>query len=272
MKLNYLHEIHLPCGRAVGIREMSFLEYKAICKYLFNQTDPKKLNSVFSDIISAYVKSNRKKFNIYDKTILLLHIRGLTLGKNIVFSDEATTITINTDELIENFKFDLKPFEYKTGNYILTLGLPYSYNFSPDEITARVFESISTVSYKGSTWDVVDFEDEEKQQLCQEIAGAAYTDIFRSIIKNYSELVLQLPVLTDVKLNLFDTSFLQFIRSIFDENISSVIDLEYTLRKNLNFNSHDLETVSYPECKILLNKLAAELKEKEDKGGINLPG
>ena len=49
--------------------------------------------------------------------------------------------------------------------------------------------------------------------------------------------------------------------------MESVLDLEYNLRHHLNYNSYDLSSVTYPESKIMLNKFANEMKEKNKPEG-----
>ncbi len=59
------------------------------------------------------------------------------------------------------------------------------------------------------------------------------------------------------------TNILDFISHVIHIDLQDMYEMEYNLRNYLNFNKSDLDTVSLPECKILLNHYISDQKNRE---------
>ena len=259
--------------KKVNIRELSFIEYKNICKQLFNQTDVTKIKKVFNDILNTCVL-NKVTLNIYEKIVTLLFIRGLTLGKDVSLQLENKKITFNTDLLLQKLSNDTKPFDVHHNNLVYKVGLPYNFILSENDIIKGVCESLISIDTGEKMIYLSSLNDEEKLQVISFLPGLPITEIYKKIYNNYKDISFNIPNIENINFDLFNASFIFFLKFIFDENFNTVLSLEYNLRRHLNFNMYDLEKTSYPEAKIMLNKFSDEMKESlknNSSGNINLP-
>jgi hypothetical protein len=63
-------------------------------------------------------------------------------------------------------------------------------------------------------------------------------------------------------ISLMDASFLYFLKSIYLFDLQGIYDIEYALRKNLNFTIADLNELSFPECNLMLKMYNRDVSEK----------
>ena len=87
-----------------------------------------------------------------------------------------------------------------------------------------------------------------------------FIDVFDRIISSLYEKEFDFKI-NNTKITLLN--ILYFIQSIFNVDMVKMYDMEYTLRKYLNFNTEDFKTLSLPECKILLNCYVSDQKKQE---------
>ena len=87
-----------------------------------------------------------------------------------------------------------------------------------------------------------------------------FIDVFDRITSSLYEKEFDFKI-NNTKITLLN--ILYFIQSIFNVDMVKMYDMEYTLRKYLNFNTEDFKTLSLPECKILLNCYVSDQKKQE---------
>jgi len=262
MSFNFSFPIVLG-DKTVNLKEISFNDYKNICKSFYNQTNARNLSNLFNKIIDTYVEGT-PTLNVHEKIILLLNIRSLTLGTEVKINYDKKSINLNTNFLVSKLTYNQEPFEYKLDNTILTFGLPNNFVIDQNDFVNCICESLLSISIGGKEINVKNFTSEQKMEILNSLPSIPLLEVYKAIYDNCIDFNLTIPTIDNFKLNLFDTSFLYFLKFIFDEKIETVLDLEYNLRRHLNYNSNDLNSVTYPESKIMLNKFAKEMK---DKGG-----
>ena len=231
-------------GKA-SFKELSFYEYKNICKMLMSN-DVHDINHCLQTIIKENVTSSRP-LDIIDKFKCLLSIRNTILGNEVTFILDERQITIDLS-LILATEFNNEPIVYD----ILTLSSPVNfYSLDYDSYIAECLVKIGDTS-------VVDLTVEERKQLLGE-TSLSITDIYNKLHNVFGD--RKLNIFKDIDINIYSQEYiLKFIKNIFYEDLFQVLNFEFACMRNLEFKSADFKTYTYPEIKIFLNHLN---KEKE---------
>ena len=253
-------------NKTVNLKEISFNDYKNICKSFYSQKDAKNLSNLFNKILDTYVEG-MPVLNVHEKVIILINIRSLTLGTEVKINYDHKNINLNTNYLISKLSYNQEPFDYVYDNIVLNFGLPNNFVIDQDDFINCICESLISITIDGMVLKVKDFDSKQKMEIINSLPSIPLLEVYGAIYNNCKDFNLTIPSIDNFKLNLFDTSFLYFLKFIFDEKMESVLDLEYNLRHHLNYNSYDLSSVTYPESKIMLNKFANEMKEKNKPEG-----
>lgn len=249
-------------GKSFEIKELSFADYKNFCKTIFNQTDLVELNGAFLKLLDSCLVGSPTT-TILEKVLLLLTIRGLTLGKLIQITYNDVPVTIDNSMIIECFDKRYKFLQYQHNNLNLVFDFPQNFILSDKDVFKTVCESITRIETEDKVYDLSKYNATDREAAVLALPSVPVYEIFSYIIDHYKNYNFKVDQLDNFNLNIFDKTFLLFFKFIFDENFKSVLELEYNLRRHLNFSSQDLQHVSYPECKIMLNKFADENKQKD---------
>lgn len=266
MSFNYLYRVKIG-KKDFSIKELSFIDYKNFCKSVFNQLDHNELDKEFNKLISTCV--SEPPSTVLEKIILLAHIRGLTLGQSVQINYNGKIVSIDNNMLIDSFNKPYNYLEYTCNEFELVFDIPV--NFTSGVIKS-VCEGIIEIRSKDKTYSLGHMTQQEKDTITLAMPGLPFGDIFKIMTEYYSFLTFTVPQLEGFEINIFDPACLLFFKFIFDEQFSAVLDMEYNLRRHLHFNTYDLERISYPECKIMLNKFGDEMKEKEKNPLTGHPG
>ena len=228
-------------------REISFFEYKNICKMLMSD-EIEDINNCLEYIISENVTAS-KELNIIDKFKCIIAIRNTVLGKEAVFLNDGKQMSLDL-AIIADKKFKNDDIIYD----ILTLSSPVNfYAKSYDEYIAQCL-----VEIKGT--DVTDLSIEQKKQLLGE-TSLSITDIYKTVFSIFKG--RDIEIFKDLRINIYSQEYiLQFLKNILYEDLFALLNFEYICVRNLNFKSEDFKNYTYPELKIFLNHLNKEREEQ----------
>lgn len=236
-------------GEAILIKELSFYEYRSLVKRLL--TDDiialdRTFNSLFT-IVNGYWSFS--EYDIVKKFNTLLQLRSVILSPIIEMSVNDAQINYPISEILKIFNAPFKTFNYSHDGHQYEFGLPSSFipYSNPIDFVTNCLQSI---------------DGETTEFNLNELPALPVNEITQSILKFYEELKITLPHINQ-EINPFDGSMLIFLKSIFMYNIKDLYNIEYALRRNLNFQSDDLKTLSLPECNILLRQYNEEIKQND---------
>jgi hypothetical protein len=237
--------IDITNGKAF-FKELSFYEYKNICKMLMSD-NVYDINHCFENIIDKNVVSSRP-LNIIDKFKCLLTIRNTILGNEVTFLHDGKQINIDLS-LILNKEQNNEPIVYD----ILTLSSPVNfYSTSYDKYIAECLIKIKDT-------DVTDLTLDEKIEIISE-TSLSITDIYSKLKETFQE--REINIFAGIDINIYSQEYiLKFLKNIFYEDLFQILNFEFVCMRNLDFKSADFKTYTYPEIKIFLNHLN---KEKEN--------
>ncbi len=227
----------------VYFKELSFYEYKNVCKMLLSE-DNKQLNDCFNNIISSCVQTDRV-LNIIDKFKCIIAIRNTVLGNEITYIKDNKRINANISSLPEQ-QFNDDPIYYDT----LTFKSPCNfYTTGYDNFVAECLVKIKDIS-------VEDFSISQKVEILNEMCLPLAT-ICKTIYNTFAE--RNIEIFKNFIINIYDTTaILNFLKNIFQEDLGNLLKFEFVCIQNLNLHSLDFQTYTYPELKIFLNHLNKE--------------
>ncbi len=214
------------------IQEPSFYFCKNLLKNLNNTENSEK---VFNKVIKQLTG---EVLNLQEKFLFLLELRGLILGNEIEVTSNKITYKYDINDIIEKFSCKKNIFNYEGINFYFVNNM-YNTTYSHE----LVFNS------------VLDCENIE------EIPPLNFIQIYDILIKEFYSDSYKFSD-NNIEINLL--TGMDFIKKIYDLNLMEIYKQEYYLRKFLNLNSLDLDTISFPECKILLNYHIQDMKEVEE--------
>jgi len=242
-------QLSIPLKRGlVFFKELSYLEYKNVCKMLLS-SDTAEVNNCFESITQRI--SSSYDLNIIDKFEALIYIRNSILGNDIALAYDNRSINFSLkDQCIGMFHEDT--FEYggckfRTPEYFYNKG-----------ITATVADYLYEVN--GNSLD--GFSIHEKTLILNEtdIHITKVVNIINEIKGKSSIAILD----GGAEINVYDTSILQFLREIFSSDLMELYEFEYNITQRLNLKGADLLHYTLPELKINLNFYSKEQVEKAE--------
>jgi len=232
------------------VKEVSFYETRLLLKKI-NSPD---LEQVFDNLLSICVKN--KNLNVLEKIILLFYVRGFIFGNEITFMKDGKEVTVDLNDIVGEFTKEQSTLTIKIGG--LNYDFSYVNNFDNFDDKLSLIES-SLVSVNGL--NIQNIEDKLGY-----LPAVNINDIYTQIFEHFYSFNYELKIL-DYDLNI--NNILIFMKTIFTCELMDLYEIEYKLRRLLNFTTEDLKNNSLPECRILMNLYVKENKESEVEQQMN---
>tara|TARA_R110000765_G_scaffold94757_6_gene178610 strand:- start:1155 stop:1913 length:759 start_codon:yes stop_codon:yes gene_type:complete len=235
----------LPRG-TIYFKEPTFYEYKNICKMLISG-DNEHINNCFNILLDSCVPDS-KSLDIIDKFKCIINIRNTILGNEIVFLQDGKRITLDLSTVLDK-DIDNSDIEHS----ILTFNAPIDLHISAyDDLIAQCLTKVNGINVRDLTID-------ERLKILNE-TSFSLTEIYQKLHLNFKKRGIRL--FRDIELNVYNSNeLLQFLKNVFQEDLSGILNFEYTCIQNINLKAVDFKTYTYPELKIFLNYLHKERQE-----------
>lgn len=245
------NKVAIPLERGnVYFKELSFYEYKNLCKMLLS-SDVNDVNECLNLLIER-VESNYT-LNIKDKFDCLISIRNSILGNELQLSADERQLNYDLKELLTN-KFSEVEFSY--GDCIFKTPQFFIHKNAQTAVADYLY------SYKGKIIYNEPIEDKLK------IINALDMPIIKLVNKieenredNYIDIFNDLT-----RINLYDEAIVIFLRTILNHDLMDLYNFEYQLLRHLDIKGEDLHHFTYPELKININLYMKEKEEEREKG------
>lgn len=242
-------QLSIPLQRGlVFFEELSYLEYKNICKMLLSN-DLEEINNCFETVIQRI--SSSYDLNIIDKFEALIYIRNSILGNNLTLAHDDKDINFSLKEqcigVFREDAFEYGGCKFRTPKY-----------FFNKDITATVADYLYEVN--GNNLDGFSVHDKtlvlnETDMHIIKVAG-----IINEIKDKSSIVILE----NRAEINVYNASILYFLREIFNSDLMEMYEFEYNISQRLNLKGKDLLHYTLPELKISLNFYTKEQAEKAE--------
>jgi len=235
-------------GKQIDVKEPSYNDFKKLLK---NLTADDNVSKVFNDFI--FECTGNENFNILEKFILLLNLRGLILGNMYEVEYEGKNYSLDIDDILVEFdkKYEITTLDINGNKY----GFDYVNNF---EISDNKLNFI-TDSLKVINGKILTLDRSQKETI---LPALNFNEIYDNLIDRLYDTKININFLNE---DIYLFNCLYFLKAIFNTDLLELYRLEYVCRKRLNFNSLDFDRCSLPECRILLNYHIEEVKKENDK-------
>lgn len=242
-------QLSIPLQRGlVFFEELSYLEYKNICKMLLSN-DLEEINNCFETITQRI--SSSYDLNIIDKFEALIYIRNSILGNDVTLAHDGKDINFSLKEqcvgIFREDTFEYGNCKFKTPKY-----------FFNKDITATVADYLYEVN--GSDLDGFSIHDKTLILNETDIHIIKVAGIINKIKDKSGIAILD----NRAEINVYDASILYFLREIFNSDLMEMYEFEYNIAQRLNLKGSDLIHYTLPELKISLNFYSKEQAEKAE--------
>lgn len=242
-------------NKKIKLRELSFYEFKNICKNILTN-DLEELNNLFEDILVSVLKSN--KINCIEKFYILILLRNLTHGNEFSFIYDDIKVNYNLTSFLNDFNFDHNDIIINHNEVYYYFNLPI--NFFNPSIDKLLADCLFKIKYKEKEIDLSENTTQEKLTILSNFTLPIF-ETYNKLKESFDE--KQFTFFKNINVNIYDGSILLFLKNIFHDELNNLYSFEYTCIKNLNLGAVDMEKYTYPELKIFLQLLTKEIKERQ---------
>lgn len=267
--------------RSFKIKEMTLRQFRELNKYILNNNNlfiEKYLDEILLENLEN--KEDLYYFTNFDKFCCFFMLRCVCVSPDLDFLNDKTNVKVNLLDFLNkilNFTFtyekivDIMPFKIK-------LSLPRTFTFY--NFLNLADHLISIIEVEDETIYFASLNSNEKDQMLRSLPAIILThieDYFKELNKQFEGLKLDIPTLKEpIPLNLFDSSMLEVLKSLFKTNLNTLYELQYLLTSKLNYPPEYLDNSTFIENLIVLRLYEAELKKQEEltkkNSGPRLPG
>jgi hypothetical protein len=266
IKSNFYTTLFLPVSQKfVKIKEINNFYYLDILKFLQNNSY-NDLLSFFDQCINDLTDISPSDLSNLDKFCILLEMRSASIGNVIEFFAENTQIKYNLFDIcknIQNLKIDYN--EINIGNLKFKIGIPNNFLLdSNDDIFLKCILKINDLDLNYLT-------DHEKISLYESIPASIYNDIKEYILKYISYIedknIFNIDILEsfkNFKLNPFNNSLFEFIKTIYNDNLKNFYELQFNLITKLNISYDHFMSMTFNEARMYVALQNNEIKKQEE--------
>lgn len=250
-------------NKNVKLREVSFYEYKNICKKILTD-ELDDLNIVFNEIIEATTKG--PSLNCLEKFQCLMLLRNLIYGKEFNFIYDDKKIHTDLSLLMNGVKFDIPDICVESDGVLFTFNTPNNfYSKSMDDV---IVDSLKKILIKDREINCSELSFNQRKQLLDELSLPIY-ETFSTLKEKLQD--LNITFYKDATINIYDGSLLLFLKRVFQDDMMNLYSFEYACIRGLKLSAMDMERYTYPELKIFLQELTKEAKNNKPKpDGIDI--
>ena len=246
--------INLDRGN-VYFKELSFYEYKNICKMLLSN-DIRDINECLETILNR-IESNFT-LNILEKFECLINVRNSILGNELSIKKDEIQINYDLKKLLANVfterEFVFGDCVFKTPQFFIHDNVQHA---AADYLYIYKNNIIYNESIEQKI-EVLNALDIPIIKIVNEIEKTR-EDNFVEILDNQA------------RINVYDEAIVLFIKAILNHDLMDLYNFEYQLLRHLNIKGKDLQHFTYPELKININFFMKEKEEEKENSSNSQP-
>lgn len=263
--IRYNHKFTIS-GKEYTTREISFKDYKELCKQASGASlsDLSELfdNLIFNTTLDA--KADVGLYNAFQKFICLLHIRKLLHGNNIQLSIGGNLVNLDVDTIISLCPTSVIPIVVDVCGTKYYFGSPGQLFHSQDiDLIRSCIDTVQPrkgIIIQDTPWYLREAPLRDVQRIIDSSNLPLTSTTYK--IKDNIE-CFPLKIFDQISITFNTVQPLQFLNTLFFfESLQTVYDIEYSAIKSLGLHAADFESFTYPEIKMLVNRVIKENKEK----------
>ena len=274
--------IYLPTIQEYGhFQELTSSHYLDIIKFIQNNDDDNlvtALQGLVDNLISD--KSMIDKLSRIDMFCILLNLRIVCVGSSVELkircpkTKKPFNVPVDLYDILDSVtNYDIKYTEkIKVGKKcVITLVPPKS--IQTHENDDIVLNSISKITLNNIDYDPDEYTAEQKSEILDNLPGNALKKIVSHINRNHEQYNIHAIKYKSphdstsehvtYDLQLYNNSFFEFIKTIYNANLEEQYYLRYILSHRLGFNNDYIESRSPAEIDTYIGFYKQELEEQK---------
>lgn len=262
----------LPSGKKVRIPEITNQDVYALMKFcVFDDIEG------FEKYVNNIIFNHLQPLSIIDKFYILLFLRIIYLGEEIIFNlKESFTekLNVSLNVILEKFENLILPSNEITNidNFSIEIGMPTRLYFSTvDEL---YFSLVRSISYGGDSDTKINFDsitEDEKQKIYELLPSTFIQELQRFYI-SFNNVLGNLVVFEENKtfnVNEISVNFLSnqpcfFIKQLYSQDINAFLEFMYQFVNKVGGSFNDFLKLNINDCKIMFNFYVDEVKKQND--------
>ena len=268
----------------------------AIAKHIQNGDDDRVLYMFRQLIDECYEESlDYNKMQNVDLFCLLLNLRIMSVSDKFEFRASVDTGVEKTKNTVRLDLYDIldkvtnNPNKFHNIlkiNEDLTVHVSFPKKLVYDQYEDIIVETIDKIETQESVYDVTGLQMDQKIQILETLPGNILTDTIAYITNldkkyriNVFENIFQVTAeLKSIELKLYDNSFFEFLKLIYNCNLEEQYYNRYLMVKHMGFLLKDVEEAPAIETKTYIKMYEQELdeqrkqQEKSNKSTGNMVG
>lgn len=275
IKSNFYTTLYLPgCKKNIRVNEINNFYYLDILKFIQNN-DISDLNHFLDKVIKENTDADINELSNVDKFCILVEMRSISIGNVIEFFIDNIHIKYNLSDICKNIQnLELKSTEIEFCGIPIIIAMPKNFIFNEHEDI--LFQCIASVG--DLNLNIVN--ESEKKLIYSALPANVYSDI-KKFITDTSDFFDQKNIFSisnidsfkNFKLNPFNTTFIEFLKSIYNDSLTNFYDLQFSLITKLNISYEHFMSMTFNESRMyvaLQNKEIKKQEESQKKSGGNL--
>ena len=242
--------------KQIKLREISFTEYKNICKKLFSD-DLTEIDNTFNEILQETCIST--PLNCLEKFYTLVLLRNLTYGNEFNFTMDGARVVFDLKTVLQNINFKLNDIVIECNNIKYIFNLPQ--NLLNNTIDGLIADSLKKVILPNNEVDCSVFTYKQKLEAINQSPLPVF-EVYNTLKEQF--LKLNIEFIHDIELDIMSGAFLVFLKRIFNDNMETIYNFEYICIRSLNLHAEDMSRYTLPELKIFLQSFKSEQESKQN--------
>ena len=276
IKSNFYTTLFLPnLKKTIKIKEINNFYYIDILKFIQNN-NINDLLLFLDQVIADNCDADINTLSNLDKFCILLEMRSISIGNTIEFYVENTHIKYNLFDICKNIQdLKLEDENIVIGDLNFRLGMPQKFiTDSEDNVIEKCILQINDLNLKS-------LPETDLNDLIKMIPASLYNDIKQFVIKNTeyieSKNIFNIDVVDtfkDFKINPFNNSLIEFLKTIYNDNLMNFYELQFNLITKMNISYDHFMSMTFNEARmyvVMQNKEIKKQEEAQKKSQGNLP-
>lgn len=274
--MKFTTKIYLPIlKKEVRYKLINNANYFDIVKFVVNDDD-EGLNDYFHQILENNItdKNIISKISNIEKFLILLDNRSLTIGDSLQLKTSNSSkveflISSIKNNIINKFKEVELTKRLIFENFILDLSPPKS--FIIDDIDKIYKEIIDKIQIDDDIINFNSLTEFEKDGIINNIP-AILAGGMMEFIKTSQDITSKINIISEnsklglenIPINMFDSTFFMFLKSIFRDDLINFYELQFQLIHKINVSYDHFMSMTPNECKIYINFYNTEVRKREE--------
>ena len=253
----------------VKCKELDFITYKNLTKTIYNN-QPENIDAYIDEVLNdLVVNEDVSEFDIIDKFIILGNIRDINISGEFQLqtdcevTEKKYTINVNLEEVLEilnsiNLRKDI---DCRSGSTNIKFTLPTSFNIPT--VNDTYSSSIQYIKHgDNDPIKIPDYADKSdflnKLPVSMLAEYRKFLDVQNEILNNTTLFKYKSPhseqsKLYEYRFSFFDTSSLELLKLLFQEDLLQMYEFEYDLYSICNLPYDVVKNSTFSELQLIYN-------------------